>query len=137
MSNLLLLILKQDLEKFFDRILTELVVAGLIRFGVPRDGLIEMKLDDMIKRMAHILTSCGVELAQFLVGLLQGAGWSPELTKQVASMLLDAARIDEETGEVLPQGDERTYPYELSELDKNDQEATAQKEKSGWSNQLL
>ena len=66
-----LVLLDEDEEKFFDRIHHELQGATMIACGMPDQGYIEFKNEDMEGRQTFVITNRGMVQIEYAVGLPQ------------------------------------------------------------------
>ena len=62
----------EDEEKYFDRVTHVLQVLSMLKVGIPREGYIEIKAEDMTERECTIVTSIGKVTIKYKVGLPQG-----------------------------------------------------------------
>ena len=62
----------EDEEKYFDRITHALQVLTMLKVGIPPEGYIEIKAEDMTNRVCVVKTSIGEITINYKVGLPQG-----------------------------------------------------------------
>ena len=71
-SGQLIAFISEDEEKFFDRVTHALQVLTMLKAGIPSEGYIEMKGEDMSNRRCTVITSLGEVVIDYKVGLPQG-----------------------------------------------------------------
>ena len=67
-----LAIIMEDEEKFFDRVTPEIQVATMATNGMPQQGWIEIKGEDMLDRKCTLITDIGETTINYVVGMPQG-----------------------------------------------------------------
>ena len=110
----LLGIIKEDEEKFFDRVSTDLQMLAMKVFGFPDQGYCEWKMEDMIERKVNITTRYGNVWTVFLTGVPQGSTLSVHIANLIIWMKHRMMRLDEDNVTK-----ERTNPYKFKVWDQD------------------
>ena len=76
-------LIKEDEEKFFDRVVVELHMLAMKLFGCPDQGYCEWKMEDMVERDVNIVTRFGNVWANFLTGVPQGSTLSVHIANLI------------------------------------------------------
>ena len=66
------IMISEDEEKFFDRINLETQASNMVACGMPEQGWLELKMEDMTDRICFLLTEIGEVMIKYKVGFPQG-----------------------------------------------------------------